>query len=277
MYKYPLYFLLTTTLLLNACDLTDDTTTIAEKPKPKTTHSEPIKRKDPRIFSANEFVLGINQNLHIYINSADWKPNLNTSPHIHLFVGQIPINFKPVKPENKSNDIKFYQNTDEKYSTSSMEFIVSLKNTQINDDYQISFYDKNPNYSDDLVYVRITDISDLTPNGHNEIALMSPQERYNDITSKIEVNYKFNQYGMECSNTMHYDFCLGTNPHTDEQIYLYTNQNINRKDVDIEAFYNSNKYGRLRIEWRITGTSIKDWQVIDSKIWEILKTLNVGE
>lgn len=276
MRKNSIYFLLFTALL-SACDSTNNTTTITEQSKPKRTYSEPIKRKDPRIFSENEFILGINHNLYIYINSEDWKPNLNKSPHIHLFVGQIPIDFKPNKPENKPDGLKFYKNTDEKYSTSSMEFVLSLKNTKINNDYQIGFYDKNPNYADDLVYVRITDISDLMPNGHNEITLMSPQERYNDITSKIEVNYKFNQYGMECSNTMHYDFCLGTNPYTNEQIYLYTNKNINGKYIDVEAFYNSNKYGRLRIEWRVTGTSIKDWQVIDTKIWEILNTLNVGE
>lgn len=259
-------------LLLGTCEYVyhDDKKTKQSNPVPAA--AEPVRVK----FLEDEFILKVNDDLSLYIDGKKWQPKLNQSPHIHHFIGQIPIDFKPVKPKKSFNDLKIYHSYDK-----SMSFMLSLKNQTIKHNYQRSYHDNlvgvDEDTADNWVFVQINDISDAQPNGYNHKILMSPQEWYQYITKEIKVNYYFNQYGMKCADTMHYIFCLGVNPQTNQQISLVMRQALNQEPVEIEASYNSPKYGgRLRIEWRMAGHSIKDWQKIDTKIWAVLESLNIN-
>lgn len=264
-------------LLLSACDYVnhDDKKTKPSNPAP--TSPEPVRVK----ILEDEFILKVNYKLLLYIDGKKWRPQLNQSPSTHHFIGQIPIDFKPVKPKKSFNDLKIYHGTSTDGDNAVMSFMLSLKNQTIKHNYQKSYYDNWVRVDDDtvdnLVFVNIIDMSDVKPNGYNERILMSPQEEYQYITKAIKVNYYFNQYGMTCADTMHYIFCLGVNPQTNQQIYLVMRQALNQEPVEIEASYNSPKYGgRLRIEWRMAGHSIKDWQKIDTKIWAVLESLKIN-
>lgn len=74
---------------------------------------------------------------------------------------------------------------------------------------------------DDLVYVRITDISNLKPNRHNQHTLMFLQENYKYLTKGNPVNYYFNQCGMECAKNMHYIFVLVSIQYTSTYLFKY--------------------------------------------------------
>lgn len=220
-----------------------------------------------------EFIVKINKDLSVYVNSEQWRTKLNTYPRSHHFIGQIPMNLKLTLPKKNLKSLNIYHTEHLDYMNS-FKFIISLKNKTLKQEYQLEFYNPQLEYLNDLVYVRVTDISNLKPNGYNERTLMTPQENYKFMT-KNPIEYYFNQYGMECAKNMHYDFCLGINPITNQHIYLSTETVFNSQNLEISAIYNSPKYGGLRIEWRMVGNSIQDWQKIDAKIFEVLETLNV--
>lgn len=220
-----------------------------------------------------EFIVKINKDLSVYVNAEQWRTKLNTYPRSHHFIGQIPMNLKITQPKKNLKILNVYHTEHLDYMNS-FKFIISLKNKTLKQEYQLEFYNPQLEYLNDLVYVRVTDISNLKPNGYNERTLMTPQENYKFMT-KNPIEYYFNQYGMECAKNMHYDFCLGINPITNQHIYLSTETVFNSQNLEISAIYNSSKYGGLRIEWRMVGNSIKDWQKIDAKIFEVLETLNV--
>lgn len=260
-------------LLLSACDYVNHDDKKTKQSNPVPTSPEPVRVK----ILEDEFILKVNYKLLLYIDGKKWRPKLNQSPSIHHFIGQIPIDFKPVKPKKSFNDLKIYHTTNNTYSTygNALSFILSLKNQTIKHNYKIRHYVdiSRLDYIDDLVFVTITDMSDT---GYKKGRLMSPQEEYQDITNKFKVNYYFNQYGMTCADTMHYIFCWGINPQTNQQIHLVVDKSLNQEPVVIKARYNSPKYAGLRIEWEMVGNSIKDWQKIDTKIWALLESLKIN-
>lgn len=221
-----------------------------------------------------EFIVKINKDLSVYVNAEQWRTKLNTYPRSHHFIGQIPMNLKLTLPKQNLKSLNIYH-TEHLEHLNSFKFIMSLKNETLKQAYQLEFYNPQLEYLDNLVYVRVTDISNLQPNGYNEHTLMTPQENYKFMI-KNPIKYYFNQYGMECAKNMHYDFCLGINPITKQYIFLSTDTVFNSQNLEISAIYNSPKYGGLRVEWRMIGNSIQDWQKIDAKIWEILDALNVA-
>lgn len=188
------------------------------------------------------------------------------------FLGQFPIDFIPtvaiLNDDDNAENVADFQNP--------MQFNLLLnnaKNIKIN-----NFYD---GIYQNQVKVYLQNFSNLDPVFFKY--KQKPREWINYLKSHKFVKYEesFKKNDLECySINLDSDIsyhCLGhTSDPYHSEFLMKINQNITDQIV-ITTEFETPLYPNVKIEWKMSYESLKDWKAVDQNIWRLLKAWNVNE
>ncbi|MDV2468553.1 hypothetical protein QR674_06120 [Acinetobacter chinensis] len=186
------------------------------------------------------------------------------------FLGQYPIDFMPKVKILNDND-KIEKVSDFQHPMRFNLLLNNVKNIKIN-----NFYDKN---YQDQVKVYIQNFSTLDPIYFKY--KQTPREWINYLTSHKFIKYEnsFKKFDLECySINLDSDIsyhCLGhaSDPYNSEFL-MKINKNLTDQIV-VTTEVETPLYPNVRIAWRMSYESLKDWKTVDQNIWRLLKVWNV--
>lgn len=188
------------------------------------------------------------------------------------FLGQYPIDFIPKVKILNDND-KIEKVSDFQHPMRFNLLLNNVKNIKIN-----NFYDKN---YQDQVKVYIQNFSTLDPIYFKY--KQTPREWINYLISHKFVKYEnsFKKFDLECySINLDSDIsyhCLGhaSDPYNSEFL-MKINKNLTDQIV-VTTEVETPLYPNVRIAWRMSYESLKDWKTVDQNIWRLLKAWNANQ
>ena len=208
----------------------------------------------------------VNPELIVSVNKDDTNPYNRSHPNISHFLGQFAMDSMPKKQSiAKGNKAKKATTVNEP-----LEFVFLLNGLK---DYHLSSYDTEP--TTNQIKVRVTNLLDIESS-----KLETATERVDYLLSVgvfgLDKQSKFYKHGMECYKGEDDLYCIGrTNRYKHPELLLQVSPNIN-EEMFLESYANTQMYGGLRVEWKATADSFKDWLAIDAAIWRLLDEINIA-
>ena len=208
----------------------------------------------------------VNPELIVSVNKDATNPYDRSHPNIRHFLGQFTLDNMPKKQSiAKGNKAKKATTVNEP-----LEFVFLLNGLK---DYHLSSYDTEP--TTNQIKVRITNLSNIESS-----KLETATERVDYLlsidVSILDKQSKFYKHGTECYKSENGLYCIGrTNRYKHPELLLQVSPNIN-EEVFLESYANTQMYGGLRVEWKATADSFKDWLEIDTAIWRLLDEINIA-